>query len=100
MTIRSILQVFHALLCPQGMGVCPEVLSLSSNKMLFTHFLGMRPICSISIAPVHVSNEFKELAHILVTINIPKQIQKEQTWWIVTRRPKGLITVSHQGSNE
>jgi phosphoribosylamine-glycine ligase len=44
---------------------------------------------AISPAPVLIPNHLKKLTHVLIPVNIPKQIQKEQTWGIVTRRPKG-----------
>jgi len=40
----------------------------------------------ISSASVFIMEDFKEPAHMLIAINIPKEIEEEQTGRVITRR--------------
>ena len=53
-------------------------------------------MCSIASTPIFVSNQLQEFGHILMCIDIAKQIKQEQTWRIVARRAVRGIAVSHQ----
>jgi hypothetical protein len=62
---------------------CPEIGKCSFTRDLF---LGESGVLAISPSPVFISKEFKELAHILIPINIAEQIDEKQTRWIVAWR--------------
>jgi len=57
-------------------------------------------MCSITSAPVLVTNQCKELAHILVAIDVSKQIEQEKAWRIVARRAVRGITIGNKSSDE
>jgi hypothetical protein len=55
---------------------------------------------AITSTPVLVSNQLKEFGHILMSIDIAKQVQQEKAWRIVARGAVNGITVSNQRSYE
>ena len=57
-------------------------------------------MCSIKSAPVFVPNQFKEFAHILVTIDVSEQVQQEQAWRVMTRGAVRGITFSHKRADK
>jgi hypothetical protein len=57
-------------------------------------------MCSITTAPVLIPKQLKEFSHVLMPIDIAKQVEQEDTWGIITRRAIRGITVSDQRSDE
>ena len=57
-------------------------------------------MCSITSASVLVSNQLKKFAHLLVPIDIAKQVQQEHAWRIITGRSVRGITVSNKRADE
>lgn len=55
---------------------------------------------AITSAPVLVTNQCKELTHILVTIDVSKQVQQEKARRIVARRAVRGITIGDKRSDE
>ena len=55
---------------------------------------------SIRSAPVFITKQLKELAHILEPIDIVEQVQQEQTWGIIAGRAFVGIAVGHQGTDK
>lgn len=51
-------------------------------------------------ASVFIMEHFKELTHVLMTINIPKEVQQKETDRIIEGRAIGGISVCHQRSDE
>jgi len=47
---------------------------------------GDASVTTVSSASVFIMENLKELTHVLMTINIPKEVQEKQTWRIITRR--------------
>jgi hypothetical protein len=43
-------------------------------------------VSTVSPASVFIMEDFKELTHILMTINISKEVQEKKSWGIITRR--------------
>ena len=56
---------------------------------------GIGPVGSSS---VFIMDKFKELTHIVISVDIPKEIQEKQTWGIITRGAIRGITVCYQRS--
>ncbi len=40
------------------------------------------------------------MAHILMTVDMTKNVEEEQAWWIVTRRSIGRITIGNKRSDK
>ena len=57
-------------------------------------------MCSITSAPVLIPKQLKEFSHVLMGIDIAKQVEQEDTWGIITRRAIRGITVSDNGSDK
>ena len=47
---------------------------------------GDASVGAVSSASVFIMENFKELTHVLMTINIPKEVQEKQSWRIITGR--------------
>ncbi len=58
---------------------------------------GIGAICPAAIL---VSHNFEKLFHILMSVNILKQVEQEYTWRVVARRAVRGIAISNQGSYE
>jgi len=52
-------------------------------------FHGNTGIGAISPASILVPKDSKEMAHILMTVDMTKKVEEEQAWWIITRRSIG-----------
>jgi hypothetical protein len=49
-------------------------------------FHGDTDIGAISPTSILVPEDLKEMAHILMTVDMTKKVEKEQAWRIITRR--------------
>ncbi len=57
-------------------------------------------IGTVSSPSVFVMEDIKEVVHILITIDISKEIQEKQAWRVITGRAEWGIAVCNQGSDE
>jgi len=55
-------------------------------------------VCPVSSSSVLIMDNLKELAHILIAVDIAKEIEEKQTWGIITRGAIRGITVCYQRS--
>lgn len=57
-------------------------------------------IGTVSPSSVFIVEDFEELTHMPIPIDIPKEIQEEQAWRVITGRAERGITISHEGSDK
>lgn len=57
-------------------------------------------IGSVSPASILVIHNLKELTHMLIPIDVSKEIQEEETWWVIARGVIGRVAVSHKRSDK
>ena len=57
-------------------------------------------IGAIGSPSVFIMNTLKELAHILIPIDVSEQIEQEKTRRVITGRPIRGVTISHEGSDK
>jgi hypothetical protein len=76
--------------------------SSENGESAFTRDVVFRDtgICSITSAPVLIPKQLKEFSHVLMPIDIAKQVDQENTWRVITRRAIRGITVRDNGSDE
>ena len=55
---------------------------------------------TISPPPIIVTKQLKEFSHILMSIDISKQVKQEDTWRIVASRAVRGIAISDNGSDK
>jgi len=55
---------------------------------------------TVSPSPIFVTKQLKEFSHVLMSIDIAKQVEQEDTWGIIARRAIRGITVSDNGSDK
>jgi hypothetical protein len=61
---------------------------------------GNTSVGSISPTSIFVSEDTKEMAHILMTVDMTKKVEEEQARRIVTRRSKRRITIGNKRPDE
>ena len=57
-------------------------------------------IAAISPTAIFIPDNFKKLFHVVMTVDVTKQVEQEQTRRIITRGTVRGVTSSNQGSNE
>jgi len=61
-------------------------------------------VTNAGIGPVRmspaISNDRQERAHVGIAFDVAEQVQQEKTGRVVTRRPRGPVTMSHHGTDE
>ena len=63
-------------------------------------FHGDTGIGAIGSTSILVPEDFKEMAHILMTVDMTKKVEEEQARRIVTRRSKRRITIGNKRPDE
>ena len=63
-------------------------------------FHGDSGIGAISPTSILVPKDFKEMTHVLMTVDMTKKVKEEQAWWIITRRSIGRITIGNKRSDK
>ena len=57
-------------------------------------------IGTVTPTSVFVMKDIKEVAHILMSVDISKEIQEKQAWRVITGRAEWGIAMCNQGSDE
>jgi hypothetical protein len=76
--------------------------SSENGESAFTRDVVFRYVCmgTIHPSPIFVTEQLKEFSHVLMCIDIAKQVKQEDAWGIITRRAIWGITVSDNGSDK
>jgi len=54
---------------------------------------GNAHIGTVTPTPILIPEDIKEMTHILVTVDMPKKVEEEQAWRVITRRAVRGIAV-------
>jgi hypothetical protein len=57
-------------------------------------------IGTVSPSPVFIVEDFEELTHMRIPIDVSEQIEQEQAGRVIAGRPIRGVTISHEGSDK